>query len=158
MPDLPASALKVQAALEAAGCDSKVVQMPSSTHTAQEAALACGCEVGQIVKSLVFVLDPPGDPVLLLVSGANRVNEAAVGARLGGLLRKADAERVARVSGFAIGGVPPLGHAAPLAVYIDGDLLAYPLVWAAAGTPHCVFPIQPQELVRITAAPVLVMT
>ena len=145
-------ASKVQNALIAAGCQSSVRELPDSTRTALEAAQACGCEVGQIVKSLIFVLDPPGTPVLVLASGTNRVAEAALGARLEGKLRKASAELVQQATGFVIGGVPPLGHAAPLPTYLDEDLLRYAVVWAAAGTPHAVFPIDPGELARITGA------
>lgn len=152
---LPASAQKVQNALRAAGCPANVREMPDSTRTALEAAQACGCQVGQIVKSLIFVLDPPGQPVLLLVSGTNRVEEKAVGTRLGGKLTRASADLVQQATGFAIGGVPPLGHTAPIPTSIDEDLLQYELIWAAAGTPHAVFPITPAELLRITGAAVI---
>jgi len=148
-------ALKVQQVLRAAGCQSEVRELPDSTRTAVEAAQACGCDVGQIVKSLIFVLDPPGAPVLALVSGANRVHEAGLGSRLGGKLGKAPAELVQQATGFVIGGVPPVGHATRLATYLDEDLLQYEVVWAAAGTPHAVFPIDPRELLRITGAEVI---
>ena len=143
---------KVQQALQAAGCAAQVREMPDSTRTAVEAAQAVGSTVGQIVKSLVFVLDPPGEPILVLVSGSNRVNEAALGARLGGALRKADAALVQQATGYVIGGVPPLAHAAPLPTYLDEDLLQYAEIWAAAGTPRAVFPIDPATLLRITGA------
>lgn len=145
-------AQKVQEALRAAGCQSTVQELPDSTRTAVEAAQACGCSVGQIVKSLIFVLDPPGKPILALVSGTNRVNEAGFGQRLGGKLGKASADQVLQATGFVIGGVPPLGHASPLATYLDEGLLQYEVVGAAAGTPHAVFPIAPQELLRVTGA------
>jgi prolyl-tRNA editing enzyme YbaK/EbsC (Cys-tRNA(Pro) deacylase) len=145
-------AMKVQNALQAAGCQSQVRELPDSTRTAVEAAQACGCGVGQIVKSLIFVLDPPGAPILVLASGSNRVQEAEFGARLDGKLRKASAELVQQATGFVIGGVPPLGHATALATYLDEDLLQYDVVWAAAGTPHAVFPVAPGELQRITGA------
>jgi prolyl-tRNA editing enzyme YbaK/EbsC (Cys-tRNA(Pro) deacylase) len=148
-------AQRVQSALQAAGCLCRVVELPDSTRTAVEAAQACGCAVGQIVKSLVFVLDPPGTPILLLVSGSNRVNEAITGLRLEGKLGKASAELVQRATGFVIGGVPPLGHTAPLETYMDEDLMQYKQIWAAAGTPNAVFPIDPHELLRITGARVL---
>jgi prolyl-tRNA editing enzyme YbaK/EbsC (Cys-tRNA(Pro) deacylase) len=146
---------KIQNALQAAGCQSKVHEMPGSTRTAVDAAQACGCSVGQIVKSLIFVLDPPGSPILILVSGSNRVNEGALGAALGGKLGKASADLVLQTTGFAIGGVPPLGHASRLPTYLDEDLLQFELIWAAAGTPQAVFPIAPVELKRITGADVL---
>lgn len=148
----------VQDALVKAGCQSRVREMPASTRTALEAAQACGCEVGQIVKSLVFTLDPPGGVVLVLVSGSNRVNEAVLGQRLGGKLGKSSADLVARTTGFVIGGVPPLGHAQKLPTLMDEDLLRFEVVWAAAGTPHAVFPIHPRELERITGARVISVT
>ncbi len=143
---------KVQHALLTAGCGAQVREMPDSTRTAVEAAQAVGSTVGQIVKSLVFVLDPPGQPILVLVSGSNRVNEAALGARLGGTLRKADAALVQQATGYVIGGVPPLAHATPLPTYLDEDLIQYTEIWAAAGTPRAVFPIDPSTLLRITSA------
>jgi len=145
-------ALKVQNALIAAGCASQVVELPDSTRTATEAAQACSCQVGQIVKSLIFVLTPPGSPVLALVSGSNRVNEHAFGKKLAGKLGKASADQVLQSTGFVIGGVPPLGHTSPLPTYFDEDLLQYDVVWAAAGTPHAIFPVDPRELLRITGA------
>lgn len=143
-------ALRVQQFLAEAGSSAQVQEIPDSTRTALEAAAAVGCEVGQIVKSLIFVLDPPGEVILLLVSGANRVHEQIVGRLLGGTLGKANADQVQIATGYAIGGIPPIGHARPLPTYIDTDLLKYAQVWAAAGTPHAVFPISPEELVRIT--------
>lgn len=143
---------KVQQALQAAGCAAQVREMPDSTRTAVEAAQAVGSTVGQIVKSLVFVLDPPDAPILVLVSGSNRVNETALGARLGGALRKADANLVQQATGYVIGGVPPLAHATALPTYLDEDLLQYAEIWAAAGTPRAVFPIDPATLLRVTGA------
>lgn len=150
-----AQALKVQNALLASGCSSQVVELPDSTRTAVEAAQACGCQVGQIVKSLIFVLNPVGTPILALVSGTNRVNETVFGQKLNGKLAKASPDQVLQSTGFAIGGVAPLAHATALPTYLDEDLLQYELVWAAAGTPHAVFPIDPRELLRITGAGVL---
>jgi len=151
-------ALRVQQSLAEAGSLAQVQEIPNSTRTALEAAAAVGCEVGQIVKSLAFVLTPPGEIILLLVSGANRVNEQNVGRLLGGSLGKANADQVQSATGYAIGGVPPIGHARPLATYIDVDLLKYPQVWAAAGTPHAVFPIAPAELVQITGGKQITVT
>ena len=150
-----AQAQKVQQALIASGSPSQVRELPDSTRTAVEAANACGCQVGQIVKSLIFVLNPPGQPILVLVSGSNRVNESELGRKLGGKLAKASADLVLQATGFVIGGVPPLSHASSLPTYLDDDLLLYEVVWAAAGTPHAVFPIDPHELERITSAHVL---
>jgi prolyl-tRNA editing enzyme YbaK/EbsC (Cys-tRNA(Pro) deacylase) len=114
-------------------------EFPAGTRTAQDAAAAIGCDVGQIVKSLVFVRD--GEPLLVLCSGANTVDAERLG------LAKADADLVRRATGFAIGGVPPYGHPAPLETLIDEDLLGYDEVWAAAGTPRSVFPLTPAQLV-----------
>lgn len=148
------SAQRVQQALQERGCDSVVIEHAESTRTAEEAAQAAGCEVGQIVKSLVFVLKTPdhpdGKPVLVLVSGANRVHEKRLGRLLGGKLVKANADLVRETSGFAIGGVPPVGLKTPIQTYIDEDLLQYPEVWAAAGTPNAVFQVNPTTLAQIS--------
>jgi Cys-tRNA(Pro) deacylase len=139
---------RVQAALSAAGVAARIEEFPSSTRTAQEAAAAVGTSVGQIVKSLVFLA---GDaPVLALVSGANQLDTARLAAVSGAEIGKADADTVRRATGYAIGGVPPIGFPAPIPTFIDRDLLQYDIVWAAAGTPRHVFPIAPEDLVRIT--------
>jgi prolyl-tRNA editing enzyme YbaK/EbsC (Cys-tRNA(Pro) deacylase) len=117
-------------------------EFPEGTRTAQDAAAAIGCTVGQIVKSLVFLRD--GEPILVLCSGANTVDARRLG------LDKADANVVRRATGFAIGGVPPYGHPAPLETLVDEDLLGYDEIWAAAGTPRSVFPLTPDELVERT--------
>jgi prolyl-tRNA editing enzyme YbaK/EbsC (Cys-tRNA(Pro) deacylase) len=155
MTTLPAAAARVAAAAEALGLAVSVRVMPDSTRTAAEAAAACGCAVGQIVKSLVFQGKDTGRPILLLVSGANRVNEKGVAVVLGEQLVRPDADFVRSVTGFAIGGIPPLGHATPLATWIDRDLLQYPVVWAAAGTPNAVFSVDPGRLGDAVAATVL---
>jgi prolyl-tRNA editing enzyme YbaK/EbsC (Cys-tRNA(Pro) deacylase) len=146
MSELPASARKVQDAGFALGFDIAVREMAGQTRTAQEAAVACGVTVGQIVKSLVFLGATSGRPYLLLVSGDNRVNEKGVARHLGEKLTRADAEAVRRLTGFAIGGIPPFGHDAPLATYMDRDLLKYDAIWAAAGTPRAVFRTEPGKL------------
>jgi prolyl-tRNA editing enzyme YbaK/EbsC (Cys-tRNA(Pro) deacylase) len=146
MQSLPPSALKVQAAARALGLNIAVREMSQSTRTAEEAAAACGVGVGQIVKSLVFTGATSGKPCLLLVSGSNRVNEKGVAVHLGEALRRPDANAVRELTGFAVGGIPPFGHATPLPTFIDGDLLQYDVVWAAAGTPAAVFPVNPAEL------------
>ncbi len=115
-----------------------------------EAAVAVGCDVAQIVKSLVFRAAHSDRPILVIASGANRVNEQAVGGLIGEPLGKADAEFVRRHTGFAIGGVPPVGHLSPIETFVDEDLLRYPYVWAAAGTPNTLFRLTPAELVRLT--------
>ena len=156
------SAQRVQEALNRFGYTGQIMEMGESTRTAVEAAQAAGCEVGQIVKSLVFLLqtpeNPAGSPVLVLVSGSNRVHEKRLGRQLGGTLARADADLVREASGFAIGGVPPVGHKTPLKTYIDTDLLQYNEIWAAGGTPHAIFPIAPQELVRLSGGEVVTVT
>jgi prolyl-tRNA editing enzyme YbaK/EbsC (Cys-tRNA(Pro) deacylase) len=155
---LPASAQKVQDALSALGCVAQVREMPDSTRTAADAAAACGCDQGAIVKSLIFKGADSGRGILVLTSGANRVHENRLGRRLGERLIRADADFVHAATGYAIGGVPPLGHATAMRVVMDRDLQAYPEVWAAAGTPSAVFPVTPNELARITGAEALDVT
>jgi prolyl-tRNA editing enzyme YbaK/EbsC (Cys-tRNA(Pro) deacylase) len=150
MAELSASARKVQAALVSLGFTLEVVELPDSTRTAVEAAQAVGCQVGQIVKSLVFRAKRSDRPILVVASGTNRVNEKVIEELIGEPLGKADAEFVRLHTGFAIGGVPPLGHLQPLETYIDQDLLQYSQVWAAAGTPHAVFALHPQDLPAMT--------
>ena len=144
---LPRSARRVQAALHDAGMDVEVVVLEDSARTAQEAAQAVGVEVGAIVKSLVF-RDGDGEPVLVLVSGDNRCDEALLG------VSRADAATVREVTGYAIGGVPPVGHPAPLRTVVDEQLARFATVWAAAGTPHAVFPVGFEDLVRLTSGQV----
>ncbi len=153
--ELSPSAAKVQAALAAAGLAGEVVELPDSTRSAQEAAQAIGCRVEQIVKSLVFRTIASNRPVLVLASGPNRVNEARLGELAGEPIGRADADFVRQRTGFAIGGVPPLGHAEPLVTFIDEDLLRYDELWAAAGTPHAVFRLAPADLARVTAGRVV---
>jgi prolyl-tRNA editing enzyme YbaK/EbsC (Cys-tRNA(Pro) deacylase) len=139
---------RVQAALTTAGVDARIQEFPSSTRTAAEAAATVGTSVAQIVKSLLFLA---GDsPVLALVSGVNRLDTDRLGELTGSVISKADANTVRQATGYAIGGVPPLGFPAPIPTFIDRDLLQFEVVWAAAGTPRHVFPIAPQQLLRIT--------
>jgi prolyl-tRNA editing enzyme YbaK/EbsC (Cys-tRNA(Pro) deacylase) len=147
----PATA-RVRQALEAHGVPSEVIVLSESARTAAEAAAACGVAVGQIVKSLVFLAGD--EPILVLVSGANQADERRLAALSGQSVRRADAHAVRAVTGFAIGGVPPLAHPQRLRVFIDRDLLAYESLIAAAGTPHAVFPISPADLCRVTAGAV----
>ena len=128
-------------------------RMPDSTHTAAEAAAAVGVEVGAIVKSLVFVVvhdDDTREPVFALVCGDNRADLDALAAVLGGRIEKADATTVKAATGYSIGGVPPLGHPAPVRTVIDRDLLRFETVWSAAGSAYDVFPATPQQLVEWT--------
>jgi prolyl-tRNA editing enzyme YbaK/EbsC (Cys-tRNA(Pro) deacylase) len=129
---------RVRAAAEAAGLRLDIRRMPQTTRTAEEAAAACGTTVGQIVKSLVFRKAESGEAVLLLVSGANRVDQDAVRASIGEALERMDASAVRTLTGFAIGGVAPLGSLTPLATFMDADLMRFETVWAAAGAPDAV--------------------
>ncbi len=149
------SAQKVQQALQVMGFALQVVELPDSTRTAAEAAQAVGCQVGQIVKSLVFKAKRSQRPVLVVASGANRVNEKAIEALIGEPLGRADADFVRQRTGFAIGGVPPVGHSERLETFIDEDLLQQPEIWAAAGTPNAVFRLTPDDLVRMTGGRVV---
>jgi prolyl-tRNA editing enzyme YbaK/EbsC (Cys-tRNA(Pro) deacylase) len=146
LTDLPRSARRVQAALRALGLAGDVRELDGSTRTAVEAAASVGCELGAIVKSLVFVGAASGEPVLALVSGDNRADEERIAAVLGEAVGRADAAFVRAATGFAIGGVAPVGHPAPLRTVVDEDLLRFATVWAAAGTPRAVFGVAPHEL------------
>lgn len=138
---------RVVAAARGSGLHIAVRRFPEGTRTAADAARAVGCEVAQIVKSLVFVAD--GEPMLVLASGANRVDTSRVAAFLDvAEVRRADGDEARAATGFAIGGVAPFGHERPLDVVVDRDLLAHEVVWAAAGLPDAVFPIGPADLVR----------
>jgi prolyl-tRNA editing enzyme YbaK/EbsC (Cys-tRNA(Pro) deacylase) len=153
MPLKPA-ARKVQDALAARGFPNEVVERAESARTAPEAAAAVGCEVAQIVKSLVFRGRTTGRGVLVLASGSNRVDLSRVEALIGEPVEKADAEFVRRATGFAIGGVPPLGHPEPLLAVVDEDLRRFVRIWAAAGHPSAVFALTPDELVAMTGGTV----
>ena len=167
-PALPDSALRVQEALRAVGHDTPIVTFDESTRTAAEAAAAIGCAVAEIAKSVVFKTKASSWPVLVIASGINRVNEKAVARALadhigGEKIGRADADFVRAATGFAIGGVPPIGHkrpadgagagagtAPPIRIVIDQDLLQYETIWAAAGTPNAVFRSTPAALVSMT--------
>lgn len=140
--------------LEAAavlGHEVEVRRFPEGTRTAEDAARAIGCTVGQIVKSLVFIADER--PVLALTSGANRVDTARLATVVGASrVRRADADEARAASGFAVGGTPPFGHPAPIETVFDPDLEAFAEIWAAAGTPDAVFQTTPAELLRVTGA------
>lgn len=134
------------------GMTPDVRRFPEGTRTAADAAAAVGCELGQIVKSLVFLCD--GTAVLALTSGANRVDTKRLGVVLGGKITRADADGVREATGYAIGGTPPFGHARPLRAVVDPALLTFETVWAAAGTPDTVFELTPDELVSASGADV----
>ncbi len=149
------SAQKVNDVLKDYGIDTKIVQFPESARTAQEAANAIGCDIAHIVKSLIFCTEKTHQPILVLTSGVNRVNEKIIESLVGEKIKKADAEFTRNVTGFAIGGVPPFGHLQKITTFIDEDLLQYKTVWAAAGTPHTVFSLIPSDLQRITGGAVV---
>ena len=148
-----ATVQRVVDAAAARGLTIEVREFPEGTRTAQDAATAIGVEVAEIVKSLAFAVDD--EIVLALVSGANRLSEGELSkAAGGGKVGRADADAVRQATSFAIGGVPPFGHPSPLATYVDRDLLAFDIVWAAAGTPTHVFSITPDDLVRVSGGEV----
>ncbi len=157
MPEsqLSSSARKVQDALHERGLEVQVRELPASTRTAAEAAKAVGCAVAQIAKSLVFRGRQTGKAILVIASGANRVDLDALSAAVAEPVELADPDFVRLHTGFAIGGVPPVGHAQTLPTLIDEDLLNCDPIWAAAGTPRAIFPISPSELTRLTAGRVL---
>jgi Cys-tRNA(Pro) deacylase len=152
---LKPSAQRVQEALQDHGLTCEVVQMQDTTRSAEDAARAVGCEVGQIVKSLIFEGTQSHQPVLVVTSGANRANEKTIGHKLAESIKMAAPEFVREMTGFAIGGVAPVGHRHPLKIFIDEDLLQYEEIWAAAGTPHAVFKLTPDELKMITNGTVI---
>lgn len=151
---LSRAAARVQSALSAGGVAAAVRELPASTRTAREAAAALGCAEAQIAKSLVFRAVESARPLLVIASGANQVDVAKLAALCGETVARADAAFVREATGYAIGGIPPLGHVQPIATWIDRDLLALPLVWAAAGTPNAVFALTPAVLVDVTAGTV----
>jgi prolyl-tRNA editing enzyme YbaK/EbsC (Cys-tRNA(Pro) deacylase) len=144
--------VRVRDALAATGLEVEIVEVPAGTRTAQEAADALGVTVAQIAKSIVFTQGESG--VVVVTSGTNRVSEAKVAALLDHEIGRADADAVRRLTGFPIGGVPPLGHATQVRVLIDEDLLAFDEIWAAAGTPNAVFKTTGRELADALGAPI----
>jgi prolyl-tRNA editing enzyme YbaK/EbsC (Cys-tRNA(Pro) deacylase) len=150
------SARKVQDALIALGFGTRhVVELPDSTRTAGEAAAAIGCTVAQIAKSLVFKGRTSGNPILVIASGANRVNTQRIGELVGETVDKPDADYVREKTGFVIGGVPPVGHSTSLITFVDEDLRQFGEIWAAAGTPRAVFKLTPGDLEKMTAGRVI---
>lgn len=153
--DLSRAAARVQGALDEHGLQGRVVELSESTRSAAEAAEAVGCGVGQIAKSLVFRGESSGRAVLVIAGGANRVDPATITARVGEPVSLADPDTVRAVTGYAIGGVPPVGHRERLPAYLDEDLMDHDEIWAAAGTPRAVFRLTPAELERITGGDVV---
>ena len=152
---LSSSAQKVQEALIKLGYDYLVVEFDESTRTAQEAADRVGCEVGQIVKSLIFKGKKSGKAILILTSGANRVDIKRIKAHAEETIGRAAPAFVRECTGFAIGGIPPLGHSHPIETYVDVDLLRFEEIWAAAGTPNSVFKMRSSDLEKMTGGTVI---
>jgi len=146
------TALRVAQLLRDAGVEAQVVEFDQPTRTSAEAAAALGCEVAEIAKSIVLRGAGSGQAVIVVASGANRVSESKVAAQVGEPLARADAEFVRTATGYAIGGVAPIGHATTVKILLDEDIRRFATVWAAGGTPYSVFPRKPDELRRITGA------
>ena len=144
------SARKVQEVLSRQGFPFRVRELPASTRTAREAAIAVGCRVEQIAKSLIFRGTRTDAPILVIASGINRVNESKLADLVGEPVAKPDAEFVRAHTGFSIGGVPPVGHTNPIKTWLDEDLLQWDVIWAAAGTPNAVFELRPDDLQKLT--------
>ena len=153
---LAKSAEAVQKALDQNGLECKVLEIPSSTRTAADAAMSIGCDISQIVKSLIFKTKETGKPVLVLASGPNRVDEKLIECHIGEAITKADADFTREITGFAIGGIPPIGHKQMIDfIFIDQDLLNFDDIWAAAGTPNAVFCITSKALLSVTNGKVI---
>jgi Cys-tRNA(Pro) deacylase len=150
MNQLSPSAQKVQDTLQSLGFNLQVIEFQQTTRTSAEAAQAVGCEVGQIAKSLIFRSKQSGKAILIIASGANRVDEKKIRALVGEKVEKPDADFVREQTGFAIGGVPPVGHTQKIETLIDEDLLKFDFIWGAGGTPNAVFKLTPQDLVKMT--------
>jgi prolyl-tRNA editing enzyme YbaK/EbsC (Cys-tRNA(Pro) deacylase) len=155
--NLSPSAQKVQDALAAHGLELQVIELPASTRTAAEAAAAIGCQVAQIAKSIIFATRNTQQAILIIASGTNRVNESIIEREVNEPLEKAAPDFVKEQAGFVIGGVPVIGHIKSLITFIDEDLLQYPELWAAAGTPHAVFRLTPTDLCKITDGKVIAL-
>jgi prolyl-tRNA editing enzyme YbaK/EbsC (Cys-tRNA(Pro) deacylase) len=155
MSPLSPTAQKIQDLLTALGFVYAVVEYAESTRTAQEAAARARCELGQIVKSLIFRGRVSGKPILVLTSGANRVDERRIAEYAGEPIERADADFVRKVTGFAIGGVPPIGHIQSIETYLDQDFQGYATIWAAAGTPKAIFELKTADLERMTGGKIV---
>jgi prolyl-tRNA editing enzyme YbaK/EbsC (Cys-tRNA(Pro) deacylase) len=155
MTQLSPSAQKIQNLLNSLGYNYTVIEHTESTRTAQEAADRAGCELGQIVKSLIFRGKSSGKPILVLTSGSNRVDEKRISGYAGETISRADADFVRTVTGFAIGGVPPIGHNQKMETYLDEDFLSYQTIWAAAGTPNAIFELKTDDLQKMTGGNIL---
>lgn len=152
---LSKSAQSVQDVLSQKGLEFKVIELSASTRTAQQAAQTIGCDVAQIVKSLIFRTKETSKPILVLASGINRVDEKLIEQQVGQKIGKADADFTREITGFAIGGIPPVGHKQMIETIIDQDLLAFKELWAAAGTPNAVFMLHAADLENLTGGKVI---
>lgn len=152
---LSKNAQRVQDVLTKKGVNFMVTELSASTKTANDAASALGCGVPQIVKSLIFKRKASNEPILILTSGVNRVNEKAIEKIIGEKIIKAEADFTKKITGFAIGGIPPVGHKQTIETFIDEDLLSFEELWAAAGTPHAVFKLCSKDLVLLTEGKVI---
>lgn len=152
---LSSSAQRIQDTLIKLGYDYTVIEAEKSTRTAEEAAERVGCEVGQIVKSLIFQGKSSGKAILILTSGANRVDVKRIKVYAEEKIGRADPDFVRECTGFAIGGIPPLGHVNPIETYVDEDLLRYKEIWAAAGTPKAIFRMRASELPKMTGGKII---
>ena len=150
MFNLSPTAQKIQDLLNSLGYNYTVIEHTESTRTAQEAADRAGCQLGQIVKSLIFRGKTSGKPILVLTSGPNRVDEKRISEYAGESISRADADFVRTVTGYAIGGVPPIGHAEKMETYLDEDFLQFQTIWAAAGTPKAIFELKTEDLQKMT--------
>lgn len=158
MGQLKESAQRLQNWLWELGYKNTVVELPDSTRTAREAAEAIGCEVAQIAKSILFRMKNTGDPLLVVASGINRVNEKTLSDQLHDELGQADANFVREHTGFVIGGVPPIGHVQAIPTIVDEDLFQFETIWAAAGHPKAVFQLTPTQLIEMTKGQIMVVT
>ena len=155
---LSPSARKVQEAIASLGLPNRVVELPQAVRTAADAAAAVGCDVKQIAKSLIFMTRRSRRPILVVASGANRVNEEVVATLVGEPLGRARPDFVREQTGFAIGGVPPLGHRRRLETFLDVDLMGLQEIWAAAGHPNALFRVTPEELLLVSNGRVVTVT
>lgn len=156
--DLSSGVQQVEQAIKAHGLDCRFVEMQATTRSARDAAQALGCRVEQIVKSLIFKGKKTQKPILILAGGANRVNVKNLREHVSEAVKMAQPDFVQAQTGFAIGGVPPVGHSQPLKTFIDKDLMQYEEIWAAAGTANAMFKITPRNLQKITGGQVISIT
>ena len=153
MQELSKSAKKVQEALDEFGIKLEVKELSESTRTSKDAAIAIGCKVEQIAKSIAFISE--SEPILVIASGTNRVNIRKLQNKFNEKVTMMNPSQVKEITGYPIGGVPPIGHKTPMRIIIDEDLLNYGIIWAAAGNPRAVFRLTPQDLIKITSGEVM---